>query len=263
MKIVVIRYWLFRLWYRIVQYLDKNADVIFMNYGYYNPDDTFKLAPEYKSNRFSAQLYHKLVCDTEIADMNLLEVGSGRGGGLSYLAKYFAPSTALGVDINKQAVNFCNRYYKQKNLSFVCGDAQNLSFLESNSFDIIINVESSHRYPRVSLFFEEVFRLLRPNGYFLFTDFRYKEKLPELKRQLFNSGLIVLKDEVITKYVVHALEADDARKRLLVRKLVPIGIRRIALNFAATIGTKTYNKFASNKFEYYQFILQKPDVSVL
>ena len=157
MKIFAIRDWLFRLWYSYVQYLDKNADVLFMNYGYFNPDDSVKLDPEYDANKFSVQLYHKLIGDIDITNMNILEVGSGRGGGLSYLAKYFSPATALGIDLNKKATNFCNRYYKQKNLSFANGDAQDLSFLDNNSFDVIINVESSHRYPRVHLFFEEVF----------------------------------------------------------------------------------------------------------
>ncbi len=255
----IISDWMFRMWYRYVQYMDKNAEVLFMNYGYNNPNKAFDVDPAYKKNKFSVQLYHLLASDVNIKDKVILEVGSGRGGGLSYIAKNFAPAKALGVDLNKSAADFCNNYYNMKGLSFEHGDAQDLSFLEDHSFDVILNVESSHRYPRIHHFLKEVYRLLRPSGYFLYTDFRPDQKFPELKQQLAESGLVILKEDVITEYVVSALEEDDQRKRLLVKKLAPIGVRPIALNFAATKGTKTYNKFVRNTMGYYHFLLQKPE----
>ncbi len=250
---------MFRMWYWYVQYLDKNAEVLFMNYGYNNPDKALDVDPAYEKNKFNVQLYHLLASDVDIKDKVILEVGSGRGGGLSYIAKNFAPAKALGIDLNKSAADFCNNYYKMKGLSFKQGDAQNLPFLKDNSFDVILNVESSHRYPRIHNFLKEVYRLLRPSGYFLYTDFRPDQKFPELKQQLAASGLVILKEDVITEYVVNALEEDDKRKRMLVKKLAPAGVRQIALNFAATKGTQTYNKFVKNLWGYYHFVLQKPD----
>jgi len=32
--------------------------------------------------------------------LNLLEVGSGRGGGIDYLSKYFKFETAVGIDFS-------------------------------------------------------------------------------------------------------------------------------------------------------------------
>jgi SAM-dependent methyltransferase len=253
-----IKRWLFRLWYKYVNYLDRDAEVLFMNYGYSHPDREFRLDPEYEPNRFSIQLYHLLASDVELANKDILEVGSGRGGGLAYLARTFSPRRALGVDLAGPASRFCNQVFRHHGLSFAQGDAHNLSFLEDGSFDAVFNVESSHRYSNLSLFLKEVYRLLRPGGHFLFTDFRYVYKLEELKKQLDSSGLLFLKEETITEYVIRALTADDERKRQLIRKLAPVWIRRLALRFAATIGTGTYNKFTSGRFGYYLFLMQKP-----
>ena len=80
-------------------------------------------------------------------------------------------------------------------------------------------MESSHRYPDMISFLGEVTRILRPNGYFLFADFRYDYEIPVLHKQLQSTGLSLVKKEFITPQVVAALELDDMRKRKLVKKL--------------------------------------------
>ena len=253
----VLRELMFKGWYWYVNNIDKNADVLFMNYGYTHANMPVVLDPADESNRYSAQLYHLLGKATEIKDKDIAEIGCGRGGGLSYIVRTFSPATAVGVDLDKRAASFCNKHYRHKGLFFVQGDAQNLSFLKDNSFDAILNVESSHRYLNMDLFLKEVHRLLRPGGYFLFTDFRWDWEKPELKQQLADSGLTILKEEMITNHVVDALEADDTRKRELVKKLVPGFVRKAALNFAGTVGSKTYHHFTSRKYEYYNYVMQK------
>lgn len=252
-----LRELMFKGWYWYVNNIDKNAEVLFMNYGYTHPDMQVSLEPHDEPNRYSAQLYHLLGNATELKNKDIAEIGCGRGGGLSYIVRTFSPATAVGVDLDKRAAKFCNRHYKLKGVSFKQGDAQNLSFLNNNSFDAILNVESSHRYSNMNLFLKEVHRLLRPGGYFLFTDFRWDWEKPELKQQLADSGLHILKEEMITEHVVKALEADDPRKRLLVKRLVPGFIHKVALNFAGTIGSTTYHQFASRKYEYYHYVMQK------
>lgn len=251
------REWMFRIWYWYVNNVDKNGEVLFMNYGYSNPDMPVDLDPKDEPNRYSAQLYHLLGSAADLKNKDIAEIGCGRGGGLSYIAKTFSPATALGVDLDKRAAKFCNKYHKHNGLSFAQGDAQNLSFLKDNSFDAILNLESSHRYPRMDLFLKEVHRVLRPGGYFLYTDFRYDHEMEELKQQLIDSGMTIHKEVMITENVVEALEADDMRKRILVKKLAPRFIHKTALNFAGTVGSKTYNQFATHKYEYYHFVMQK------
>jgi ubiquinone/menaquinone biosynthesis C-methylase UbiE len=251
------REWIFRTWYWYVNRIDKNAEILFMNFGYSNPDMHIILDQEDESNRYSVQLYHLLGSSIDLKNKDIAEIGCGRGGGLSYLVRAFSPATALGVDLDKHAVKFCNKHYKQKGLSFENGDAQNLFFLKDNSFDAIFNLESSHRYLRMDLFLKEVHRVLRQGGYFSYTDFRYDYEMTELKQQLAASGMVILKEEMITDNVVKALELNDLQRRILVKKLAPRFIHKIALNFAGATGTETYNQFVTHKYEYYHFLMQK------
>lgn len=252
-----LRELMFKGWYWYVNTIDKKAEVLFMNYGYMHKNMPVSLESDDEPNRFSAQLYHLIGKATELKNKDIAEIGCGRGGGLSYIVRTFAPATAVGVDLDKRAIKFCKSHHKIKGLSFAQGDAQKLSFLKDNSFDAILNVESSHRYSNMDIFLNEVHRLLRPGGYFLFTDFRWDWEKPELKQQLADSGLRILKEDMITNHVVDALEADDARKRTLVKKMVPGFVHNAALNFAGTIGSKTFNHFTSRKYEYYHYVMQK------
>ncbi len=246
---------LFRTWYWYVNKADKNAEIVFMNYGYGGKDHHIPLEEHNEPNRYSIQLYHYLADQVEIKNKNIVEIGCGRGGGLSYITGKFSPSSAKGIDLVKKAVLFCNRHHKLEGLSFSQGDAQNLS-LENNTCDVVINVESSHRYPSMSSFLKEVSRILRPEGHFLFTDFRYNHEMDELRKELENSGMAVLKERYINREVVEALRMDDERKRKLVKKLAPWFLHKTALNFAGAIGSDTYNQFASQKYIYFSYVLK-------
>ena len=109
----------------------------------------------------------------------------------------------------------------------------------------------------MDLFLREVKRLLRPKGYFLYTDFRYDYEMTDLRQMLFESGMEIVKEALITDNVVAALDADDTRKRTLIGRLAPRFIHKLALNFAGAVGSETYKQFATHKYEYYYYILQK------
>lgn len=246
---------LFRIWYWYVNKVDKNAEILFMNYGY-SDDSKVSLDAANELNRYSIQLYHHLASAAEIENKDIIEIGCGRGGGLSYITKSFSPASAKGIDLDKRAVSFCNKFYVHDNLSFQQGNAQNLN-LKDNTYDVVINVESSHRYPDMKSFLGEVHRILRSGGHFLFTDFRYDHEIEDMKKELESSGLDVLNEKFITKEVVTALEFDDERRRTLVKKLAPKFLHKIALDFAGTVGSETYKQFDSGKYVYFSYILKK------
>ena len=247
---------MFKIWYWYVNKVDKNADILFMNYGYSSDDQEIPLDEKDEPNRYSIQLYHHLADATAIKNKDIVEIGCGRGGGLFYITSNFLPATAKGVELDKQAVAFCNSHYSLDGLMFLHGDAQNLK-LEDNSCDVVINVESSHRYPDIKAFLEEVSRILRPGGYFLFTDFRNDYETEDIRKKLELNGMSVLKERFINKEVVAALELDDERRRKLVKKLMPKILHKVALNFAAAIGSETYNRFLLQKYIYFSYVLKK------
>lgn len=249
------REWIFRTWYWYVNSVDKKGEVLFMNYGYSNGAEV-DLNNAESANRYSVQLYHLLADAVDLKGKDILEVGSGRGGGLAYVNGRFNPQSATGMDLDHGAVSFSNKCHSSSGMKFIQGDAQQIP-LDSNAYDVVMNVESSHRYPDMKMFLSEVHRVLQPGGHFLFTDFRYDYEIPELQEQLISSGLTILKEEDITSHVVNALNLDDARRRQLVKKLAPRMLRKVALNFAGTIGSPTYNQFLNREYVYMNYVLQK------
>jgi len=255
---LIFKWIMLRIWYWYISNTDKNAEILFMNYGYHDINQQIAIDEHDEKNRFSIQLYHHLASEVEIKNKKIVEIGCGRGGGLSYIAKKFLPQSAIGIDVCGKAISFCNHYYSgEKKLIFIKSNAQKLP-LENNSCDIVINVESSHRYNNMKAFLHETYRILRPGGYFLFTDFRHSNKVKEIKKLLKMCKFTILKERYINNEVVGALDLDDQRKRNLIKKLAPKFLQKIAFNFAALNGSDTYNKFISNQFVYFSYVLKKP-----
>ena len=250
--------WKYRFIYWSIDKLDKNKEVYFMNFGYSETDKKIPLDPEDEKNRYSIQLYHHLTENIELTYKDIVEIGCGRGGGLAYCSKRKSPSSLIGIDIDSGAVNFANGFYNISNLSFKTGDAHNLPLM-NNSCDILLSVESSHRYLGMDIFLSEVNRVLRPGGYFLFTDFRYDYEWPEVQRLLLNLGMNVIMDKDITHCIIKALEEDDERRRKLIKKLVPKPFQNLTLKFAGNVGSGTFKSFVNRKYVYQSYILQKPD----
>lgn len=246
----------FRIWYWYISTVDKNADVTFMNYGYSKDNHKIKLDENDKKNRYSVQLYNFVATGIDIKGKDILEVGCGRGGGLSYMNRHFSPNSANGLDLNKKAIEFCKKYYSNEKINFLHGNAQSLNF-QDNSFDVVINVESSHRYSQMDKFVYEVYRVLKPGGFFLFADLRHKNDLEKLNNQLENSNFTTVKHEIITTNILEALKLSSIERENLIHKISPKILHGLGKKFAATEGTSTYNKFVTHEFEYLFYILMK------
>lgn len=143
----------------------------YINYGYMPLDNTPLIdvddATIEKNGKTSIQLYYEVVKPALPLDgKNIVEVGSGRGGGAVYIATHLKPKTMTCIEISNDSVLFANQYQKPKCpdvLHFQQGDATALP-LSDNSYDVVLNVESSHCYSSFLTFVEEVYRILKPGG---------------------------------------------------------------------------------------------------
>ncbi|MGA1977440.1 MAG: class I SAM-dependent methyltransferase [Bacteroidales bacterium] len=246
----------FKFWYWYLSSIDKNAEVTFMNYGYSKDNHNIELKETDENNRYSIQLYHLIATGVDIKGKNILEVGCGRGGGISYINRYLSPDLLTGVDLSKKAINFCNKKYSSERIKFLQANAQKLNF-QNDSFDVVINVESSHRYSQIDIFLDEVYRVLKPDGFFLFADFGDNNEIEKLNTQFGESNFQLVKYENITNNVIEALTLSTRRREELIRKLLPKLLQNLGRNFAATIGSGTYNSFLTGHYEYVLYVLKK------
>jgi SAM-dependent methyltransferase len=186
----------------------------------------------------------------------VLEIGSGRGGGASYIARYLKPKALTGLDFSDRAIQFCKRTHAVDRLAFIKGDAESLPF-DAESFDAVINVESSHCYGSMETFLANAKRALRHNGYLLYADFRSKNDVAVLHDHMKESGMKILKREDITPNVLRSLDLDDQRKLLLIRALFRDWLLKPFQEFAGLKGTKIYSGFQSGTMTYLNYVLQK------
>src|SRR5882757_8753515 len=127
------------------------------------------LAPSDEPNRACIQLYHRTATQVDLSGKRMLEVGCGHGGGASYLTRTLHPASYTGLDLNVAGIAFCRKIHNLPGLEFVQSNAENLPFPDQ-SFDALINIESSNHYPQLPRFLAEVARVLCPGGHFLYAD---------------------------------------------------------------------------------------------
>jgi SAM-dependent methyltransferase len=254
-----VRSFVWRTCYEALAKRVSTPDWAFMNYGY-APATVGVSTPQLRScdepDRLCIQLYLHAIDPSDLQGRDVLEVGSGRGGGASFISRYLQPRSMTGLDFSQQAVNFCNTHRLDPGLTFVRGDAQSMPF-PASSFDAVVNIESSHCYESMESFLSEVNRVLRSGGRFFFADLRSIDGVDALREQFNSCGLTVEKESDITSNVLTALQLDNARKLELIDALIPRVFHRPFRAFAGIEGTKNHAGLENGKLRYVSAQLAK------
>ena len=129
--------------------------------------------------------------------------------------------------------------------------------LKHESFDAVVNVESSHCYGSMEAFLSEVCRVLRPGGSFLYADLRDRASLAEWRTQLLNSRMNIVSETDITSNVLAALDADNDRKSALIHQLIPRPLIGCFTDFAGMRGSVIYEGFRTGGLTYRAFRLHR------
>lgn len=255
--------------YEFVCWYCQDPDWVTMNYGYALLTDDGKMMEELlteeqdKRETFSLQLYYFITGTNKaiksLEGKTLVEVGSGRGGGVSFLTRHFKPEKAIGIDFSMNQVDFCKtRHVNVDQLQFQQGDAESFSTLPSvgpKSVDCVVNVESSHCYGNIDKFFSEVNTALKEDGVFCFTDFRGAEKMEELKKKV-SEYFTVEKSIDITKNVCHALKLDTDRRLQVIEEKCPKVFVPLIHKFSGVTGSRVFEELETSKTLYHAWILK-------
>ena len=245
-------------WYNTFAKRTQGSDFKFMNYGYHAPDFNPPLQESDENERYPIHLYHHVTTQIDLTGKTVLEVGSGRGGGASYVTRYLNPKSYVGIDISETAVDLCNKIHQLENLSFQVGDSENIPF-EDGSFDVVLNVESSHCYGNMDKFMSEVTRVLKPGGHFLWCDLRPGNSREKTNAHFASSGLQLINKNEITENIIVALEKMSAGRKSAIRSRVPRLVRNIFESYAGVEGSRVHDSFINGGLIYLSAAMQKPE----
>jgi phthiocerol/phenolphthiocerol synthesis type-I polyketide synthase E len=229
----------------------------FLNYGYVpngNPSWSVIIPPSSDFDLNSRRLVLEVIGDCPVDGRDVLDVSCGRGSVATVLRDYFHPRSYCGIDISSEAIAFCRKYQQTDGFRFEEGDAESLA-IEPAAFDVVINIEASHNYPHVHSFIAEVYRVLRPGGWFLYTDLgtpRGFERNIRLARQ---AGLEMSRNVDITSNVLLSC-GEIAERRLKVYH--DAEERAMMADFLAVPGSRTGRAFEDGSLCYRLFTFRKP-----
>jgi 2-polyprenyl-3-methyl-5-hydroxy-6-metoxy-1,4-benzoquinol methylase len=80
---------------------------------------------------------------SDLKSFSVLDIGSSTGIIANYLSKYFGK--VVGIDIDKNAIEYAKNNFKKDNLQFAISDSMNMDYPD-NSFDVVI---CAHVYEHV------------------------------------------------------------------------------------------------------------------
>lgn len=189
-------------------------ELMFLNYGFAEDEaETNRwIVAKDSRHKYHISLVRHVLGDTNLAGTRVLEVGCGRGGNCYYLGRYTQASQICGLDACEANIGFCRRLQSLQKAHFLVGEAQELPFRDQ-SFDVVLNLESSHCYPELGAFLSEVRRVLVCGGVFCYADVWDFECFPydwgQRLQALQSSGLECVYEEDISEPVFRALSSDE------------------------------------------------------
>lgn len=239
-----------RRWYELLAGRYNQGDWTFMNYGFWDEAiEKLPLSAQDDPNRHFIGLYERVTRGVELHGNQVVEIGSGRGGGAAYLARRYSPKRMLGLDFSAKATLLSQNLHDVPGLRFRTGDALQLP-LENHSFDVVLNVESSHCYPSMPQFLSEVARVLRPGGTLGWCDMRARPVWDNVREEFQNAGFEIEDDTEISPNVLEALERVAPAKETAIMGKVPGWLRPSFADFAGMPGSRIFRLLQSGEVRY-------------
>lgn len=228
----------------------------FLNLGYVaNENRQFSPVelPRHAINRNCIKLALEVIGDCDIAGRAVLDVGCGRGGMIWTLNEFFDARAMVGLDLSEGAISFCREVHVFPHTEFILGDAENLPF-DDASFDVVVNMESSHHYFDIRAFYDGVDRVLAPGGHFLYATLLPVGEIEAGVKYLCDLGFLVEREQDVTTNVMASCEElAKAQYAALGRE----GVDAVAADANALPGTPRYERMKNGQDAYVILRLRK------
>jgi SAM-dependent methyltransferase len=245
-------------WYPFFTRRIREQHIDFLNYSFASEFESRPvLQPLDEPNRPNLQLYCHVTAGAQWSNAQVLEVSSGHGGAASFFSRTYQPARYVGLDLNPEALRYCQQRHEVPGLSFIRGNALALPFPDQ-SFDLVLNVEASHCYPDFAKFLQEVARVLKPGGTFYYADLRPTDEVERWIKDLTEvPGLRLERMQLINAEVLAGMRLNTPRYNAMVQRAFPSFLQSLTLDFAGVEGSRLYRELAAGNLSYRSFRLTR------
>ncbi|CAF1195138.1 unnamed protein product, partial [Adineta steineri] len=203
-----------------------------------------------------------VLASVTLTDQNVLEINCGRGAGAAWCVHTHASHSYTGIDPSQDVINLCQRLYSTiPRLSFVVANATKRFPFENESIDIILCIEATHAFDEpiaITQFANEVVRVLRPNGYLLWCDFRYMNGSGTSVYDVLASDELIIEEKInITRNVLHALDIQNKSRTDFIRRYIQPEEQEYFRLFAGLPGTQIYEDMSQERSQYWRIVFRK------
>ena len=139
---------LWRSWYDYLARSHRAPEWTFMNYGYASETNNLTLSQADEPDRHWIQLYHHVAGSVDLEGCTVLEVGSGRGGGSSFVKRYLRPRRMIGVDLSKSAVALSRETHRIDGQLAVEQRTERLAIIARVQSVVVVGSGTGHRCAR-------------------------------------------------------------------------------------------------------------------
>ena len=185
-------------------------------------------------------------------NFSAIEIGCGRGGGCYVMKNYYSISDITAVDLSSANIRLAKRFVPEG--KSIVSDA--VEFKTDKKFDLVLNLESSHRYSSRLVFFKNVSSMMKEDASFVFGDMIRENELQEVEKMIADSGLKIIKTETVNQGVVSSIEQNSAKQYPLATKFPGLFPRRLH-SFFVTIHSRAYNRLKNGDVLYNLYLLKK------
>merc|ERR1719272_1378705 len=213
--------------------------------------------------------------------VQIVEIGCGTGGGANHLSeKVFPKSKYMAIDMQKAAIDTCNRLHASDRLECIhipsgVGNNGGSVPLADGSVDMVIILETHIAEQRIGpeekAIFQEISRILKPGGYFLWGNAIPTDVWYDVEAYLPTVGYKTIARWNNTKEAVIARDEDAPRVATVLEaikqhhvafKLPYFGlscwevIAKLLRNFYRDPSTALYDKMVRGTHSYMHYVFQ-------
>jgi ubiquinone/menaquinone biosynthesis C-methylase UbiE len=141
----------------------------------------------------------------------VLEIGPGPGWIGIWMAQENPTLKITGLELSEDMIRVANKNRTEENIQervyYVKGNAESMDMFAEHSFDVVFSNGSLHHWIHPEKVFNEISRVLKPNGIFCITDgkrnlnFRAKLKFHILKFTIPKSVRLGWKNSIMAGYI--------------------------------------------------------------